>query len=175
MNEDLLAAQALLKGDDSAWRKFISDFRSPCYTLAKRYRCHRHFEDFFSDLIYRLIKKDLAYYKGERPLEELVMRRFSNIVSTYMHKAKRRNTMLIYDEHALAPSASFLAEEEEIYTLLGLARSELKGDEKRLLEEYYFKNRTLDELAGKRGVHATTIMRRLKKILGKLEARIEGR
>lgn len=175
MNEDLLAARALLRGDDNAWRKFIADFRSPCYTLAKRYRCHRHFEEFFSDLIYRLIKKDLARYRGEKPLDELVMRRFSNIVSTYMHKAKRRNTILIYEEHALAPSASYLAEEEEIYALLGQARSELKGDEKKLLEEYYFKNRTLDELAGKRGVHASTIMRRLKKILGKLEARIEGR
>jgi RNA polymerase sigma factor (sigma-70 family) len=175
MNEDLLAARALLSGDDNAWRKFIADFRSPCYTLAKRYRCHRHFEEFFSDLIYRLIKKDLARYRGEQPLEELVMRRFSDIVSTYMHKAKRRDTVLIFEEHALAPSASVLAEEDEIYTLLGQARSELKGDEKRLLEEYYFKNRTLDELAGKRGVHATTIMRRLKKILGKLEARIEGR
>ena len=108
-------------------------------------------------------------------MDELVMRRFSDIVSTYMHKAKRRNTILIYEEHALAPSASYLAEEEEIYALLGQARSELKGDEKKLLEEYYFKTRTLDELAGKRGVHASTIMRRLKKILGKLEARIEGR
>ncbi|MBR5945554.1 sigma-70 family RNA polymerase sigma factor, partial [bacterium] len=66
-------------------------------------------------------------------------------------------------------------EEEETYALLGKARAELKGDEKRLLEDYYFKNRTLDELAEKRGVHATTIMRRLRKILGKLEARIEGR
>ena len=175
MNEDLLAARALLKGDDSAWRKFNPDFRSPSYALSKRYRCHRHFEEFFSDLIYRLMKRDLARYKGERPLKELVMRSFSDIVSTYMHKAKRRSTVLIYEEHALAPSASVLAEEEEIYALLGKARLELKGEEKKLLEEYYFKNRTLDELAAKRGVHATTIMRRLKKILGKLEARIEGR
>ena len=175
MNEDLSTARKLRSGDEEAWRDFIRKFRSPCYTLAKRYRCHRHFEEFFSDLVFRLIKKDLAGYKGERPFEELVMRRFSDIVSTYMHKAKRRDTVLIFEEHALEPSASAVCEEEEIYALLGEAKEELKGDEKRLLEEYYFKNRTLDELAEKRGVHATTIMRRLKKILGKLEARIEGR
>ena len=172
MNEDLLTAKNLISGDEQAWRRFMTEFRSPCYTLAKRYRCHRHFEDFYSDLIFNLIRKDLKRYKGERPLGELVMRRFSNIVSTYMHKAKRRNTMLVYEEHVLAPSASYLAEKEETYALLGKARAELKGDEKRLLEDYYFNNRTLDELADKRGVHPTTIMRRMKKILGKMEARI---
>lgn len=175
MNEELLTAKKLASGDETAWRRFLAEFRGPCYTLAKRYRCHKHFEDFYSDLVFSLLKKDLKRYRGERPLGELVMRRFSNIVSTYMHKAKRRNTMLLYDEHILAPSASHLAEEEETYELLGKARAELKGDEKKLLEDYYFKNRTLDELAEKRGVHPTTVMRRLKKILGKMEARIEGR
>ena len=175
MNDELLTAKKLASGDETAWRRFLAEFRSPCYTLAKRYRCHKQFEDFYSDLIFSLLRRDLKHYKGERPLSERVMRRFSNIVSTYMHKAKRRNTMLIYEEHILAPSASYLAEEEETYELLGKARAELKGDEKRLLEDYYFKNCTLDELAEKRGVHATTIMRRIKKILGKMEARIEGR
>ncbi|MBR6463457.1 sigma-70 family RNA polymerase sigma factor, partial [bacterium] len=139
MNEELLTAKKLASGDETAWRRFLAEFRGPCYTLAKRYRCHKHFEDFYSDLVFSLLKKDLKRYRGERPLGELVMRRFSNIVSTYMHKAKRRNTMLLYDEHILAPSASHLAEEEETYELLGKARAELKGDEKKLLEDYYFK------------------------------------
>ena len=128
MNEDLLTAKRLLSGDEGAWRRFIAEFRAPCYTLAKRYRCHKHFEDFYSDLIFSLIRKDLKRYKGERPLGEFVMRRFSNIVSTYMHKAKRRDTVLIFEEHALEPSASVICEEEEIYTLLVTARAELKGD-----------------------------------------------
>lgn len=175
MNEELLKAKKLASGDELSWRRFLAEFRSPCYVIAKRYRCHKHFEDFYSDLVFSLLKKDLKRYKGERPLEELVRRRFSNIVSTYLHKAKRRNSMLIYEEHALAPSASCLAEQEETYALLGKARAELKGDEKKLLEDYYFKRLTFDELAEKRGVHPTTVMRRIRKILGKMEARIEGR
>ncbi|MBO7543186.1 sigma-70 family RNA polymerase sigma factor [bacterium] len=174
MNEDLDSARRLRSGDEEAWRKFIRDYRNPCYILAKRYRCHNHFEEFFSDLIFVLWKSDLAGYRGEKPLEELIMRRFSNIVSTYMHKAKRRSTTLIYEEHAAEPSASLLAEKEETYELMAKARSELRGDEKRILEEYYFKDLTLDEMAAKRGVHASTIMRRLKKTLAKLKARIEG-
>lgn len=175
MNDDLDLITALKANDEEAWRKFIAGYRRPCYLLAKRYRCQKHFEDFFSELIVNLLKEDFFSGREDQPFEETVTRCFSNIISSYMHKAKRRLNVPVYEEIMTYPSASCLAEKEELYSLLEQARSELPGEEKSLVEDYFFRETTLREIAEKRGVHATTVMRRLRKICKKLEARIEGR
>ena len=175
MNDDPEFLSALKSKDEKAWRIFIKKIRRPCYLLAKRYHCQMHFEDFFSETIVRLIEKDLQIEREDRTLEEVAARRFSDIISNYMHKAKRRKKYPFYEDDMTYPSASLLCEEEETYGLLEKAKNELSEEEKGLIEEYFYHDDTLAKMAGKRGVHASTVMRRLRKIYKKLEARLEGR
>ena len=175
MNDDPELLSALRAREEKAWRKFIKKIRRPCYLLAKRYHCQMHFEDFFSETIVRLIQKDLYVERGDRTLEEVAARRFSDIISNYMHKAKRRKKYPFYEDDMTYPSASLLCEEEETYGLLEKAKNDLSDEEKGLIDEYFYHDDTLAKMAGKRGVHASTVMRRLRKIYKKLEARLEGR
>lgn len=162
----------LLNKEGKAWREFLQLYRPLCYSLAKRYKCQTHFDDFFAELIVTLMTNDL-YETGGLPLAKIVSRRFSDIISAYLHQARRRPHRRLYEEISLEPAASFLAERDELYALLEKAQEELDPEERSLLNEYFDERLTLNDMAEKRNLHRTTVLRRLKKIYAKLAGRLE--
>ena len=170
--EEARFVKRLMKQESGAWREFVSTYRPLCYSLAKRYNCQANFDDFFAELILTLVTKDLKKIGGV-PLAKVVSRRFSDIISLYLHHSRRRPHRRIYEDVSLEPAASFLAERDELYALLEEAQEELDPEERSLLDEYFDECLTLHAMAEKRNLHTTTVLRRLKKIYAKLAASLE--
>lgn len=171
--EDIGFLKRLNMRDEEAWREFSRRYRSLCYFLAKRYNCQLNFEDFYAELLLRLMTKDLPSFDIKEPLSKLVARRFSDIISAYLHKSRRHAFGRLYESVSLEPSAAVLAEREELYCALENAREMLTEDENLLLKEYFEDNLPLIVIAEKRGLHSSTVIRRLKKIYGKLARLME--
>ncbi|MBO7435992.1 sigma-70 family RNA polymerase sigma factor [bacterium] len=172
--EEARFVKRLAKREGKAWREFLELYRPLCYSLAKRYNCQANFDDFFAELIVELVTGGLEEAAGV-PLAKVVSRRFSDIISLYMHHSRRRPHRLIYEDVSLEPAASFLAERDELYALLEEAQKELDPEERRLLSEYFDERLTLNAMAEKRNLHTTTVLRRLKKIYAKLASSMEGK
>ncbi len=173
--EEAALVKRLRKRDGKAWREFAGRYRSLCYFLAKRFRCQNNFEDFYSELMLSFITRDLDSFEPGQSLTKAVSRRFSDIVSAYLRRSRRETFGALYEDAFREPSASFLAEREETYAMLENARGRLSEEENLLLEEYFDDGLTLNAIAGKRGLHSTTVLRRLKKIYAKLSRLMDAK
>ena len=169
---DRLLVKRCLLGEEEAWKELIKRFKGLCFFLARRYNCQGIFDDVFAETLLWLLEKGLPEFDGQKTLSRVISRRFSDLLGSHLRAAKRYQLTEHYETMNPAEAASVVAEREETYAALRKAEEELSEEERKLLEDYYLSGITLEELARAQKVVASTVLRRIRKVLKKVETRL---
>jgi len=175
--EELVLARACARGSERAWEAFLTRYRATLYETAyKIARIETEARSLADSLYAELYGVDakgqqrtskLSYYQGRGSLQgwlrTVVAQEFVN-----RYRSTRRETSL---EAAVEDGAQFAASEPEVAVVdqrVEMAASAeldaLDPEDRFVMAAYFLDQRTLAEIAKLRGVHESTISRRLERI-----------
>jgi RNA polymerase sigma-70 factor (ECF subfamily) len=186
--EELVLARACAAGDNHAWEVFLNRYRATlyesAYKIAKEESVARGLADSLYAALYGVDAKGqqrtskLRSYQGRGSLQGW-LRMVVAQENVNLYRATRRETSL---DAALDEGAQFETAESDLSVAdprAELAAAEelaaLTAEERFLLAAYYLDRRTLAEIAKLRGVHESTISRKLERLTSDLRKRIRKR
>jgi len=186
--EELVLARACANGNDRAWEVFLMRYRNTlyetAYKIAKSESVARGLADSLYAELYGVDSKGqertskLLYYQGRGSLQGWLR---IVIAQEYVnhYRGVRRETSL---DAALEDGVQFAAPDPELAVtdplVEGAVVSELAAldaEERFLLVAYYLDRRSLAEIAKLRGVHESTISRKLERATAGARTRIRQR
>jgi len=186
--EELVLARACANGNDRAWEVFLTRYRNTlyetAYKVAKIESVARGLADSLYAELYGVDSKGqqraskLLYYQGRGSLQGWLR---IVIAQEYVnhYRGVRRETSL---DAALEDGAQFPAPDPEqavadlrVEAAVSSELAALDGEERLLMVAYYLDHRSLAEIAKVRGVHESTISRRLEHATAGARKRIRQR
>ena len=183
---DLMLAQACLRGTEKAWDRFLTLYREKLYRMAAmlsgpdtdpRELADSLYADLFGlrrDEAGKRISK-LGAYTGRGTLEGW-LRVVLSQADVDRHRTTRRQVAL-NDEIETKVSAGRLLsvpqpEQQDLAQATDAALNKLSEEENFLLIAHYLDGRTLAEISRQLNVHESTVSRRIDKIMRALRKRI---
>jgi RNA polymerase sigma-70 factor, ECF subfamily len=185
--EDLVLARACASGNDSAWERFLIEYREMLYRAAygitKQDARGRELADSFYAQLFGTSARDgvrqskLASYTGRGSLagwlRSVLAQRF---VDEYRQS---RRTMSLEDQEvelvAALPDASAAIDSLSLNVIsksIGKVLAGLESEDRFLLHAYYLDQRNLAQIAKLLGVHESTISRKLHRLTKKLRTQL---
>src|SRR5437879_3608924 len=184
--EELVLARACAGGCEAAWDSFLNQYRQKLYdaagSIARDESVARELADsLYADLFGtrqtseggRISK--LASYTGRGSLEGWLR---TVLAQEYINQYRSQRRLVSFDEQigTAAPAqwkdAGAIPADARLERAVDAALLELSPEERYLLASWYLDERTLAEIARIRGVHESTISRRIERITATLRKRI---
>ncbi len=186
--EELVLARACADGNERAWDIFLTRYRvtlyESAYKLAKEESAARALADSLYAELYgvssegRQCASKLGYYSGRGSLQGWLR---TVVAQEYVNRYRRTKRESSLDA-AVEDGAQFRSPETDRHALddrveaaVHAELAALGAEERLILVAYFLDRRTLAEIGRLRGVHESTISRKLERVTGGLRKRIGKR
>ncbi len=186
--EELVLARACADGNEHAWEVFLTRYRvtlyESAYKIAKEESAARALADSLYAELYgvnaegRQCASKLRYYGGRGSLQGWLR---TIVAQEYVNRYRRTKREASLDA-ALEDGVQFAALaspvpalDDRVEAAVHAELAALAAEERFLLAAYYLDHRTLAEIGRLRGVHESTISRKLERVTGGLRKRIGKR
>jgi len=182
--EDLALARACAKGNQTAWDRFVTRYKTKLHDAALAIVKERSGARELADSLYgelfgtrqtadgdRVSK--FASYTGRGSLEGWLR---ALLAQEYVNLIRRQRRMVVFDDRvesaaAGSPYAPY-STDARIPKAIDAALGELPAEERFILAAYYLDSRTLADIGRMIGAHESTVSRRVDKITRGLRKRI---
>jgi RNA polymerase sigma-70 factor (ECF subfamily) len=180
--DDLILARACARGNEGAWRQFVSLYREKLYraaaAMARVDSIGRELADaFYANLFGIRLGKDgrrvskLDSYLGRGSLEGWLR---MVLAQDYVNRFRNERRFVGFVEAAAirAPGADIAPDNARLAEATDIALTTLSSEERFLLSAHYLDGRTFAEIGRMLSLHESTISRRLEKITAALRKKI---
>jgi RNA polymerase sigma-70 factor (ECF subfamily) len=182
--EDLALARACAKGNETAWNRFVTRYKTKLHEAAlaivKEQSGARELADSLCGELFgtrqtaggdRISK--LGSYTGRGSLEGWLR---TLLAQEYVNQIRRQRRLVAFDERiegaALTSPYAPHATDARTPAAINDALGELPAEERFVLASYYLDGRTLQQIGRTIGAHESTVSRRLDKITRGVRKRI---
>ena len=186
--DELVLARACAGGNERAWEIFLTRYRSTVYESACKMAASESAARELADSLYPELygvgakgqwhTSKLLYYQGRGSLQGwlrvVVAQEYIN-----RYRSERRESSLdaAVEEGAqfVAPESDIVVADPRVEAAVKAELARLDADQRFLLAAYYLDHRTLAEIAELKGVHESTVSRRLERITASARKNIRKR
>jgi len=180
--DDLILARACARGNEDAWRQFVSLYREKLYraaaAMARVDSVGRELADaFYANLFGTTLGKDgrrvskLESYLGRGSLEGWLR---MVLAQDYVNRFRNERRFVGFVEAAdiRAPGGDIAPDNAKLAEATDIALATLSSEQRFLLSAHYLDGRTLAEIGRMLSLHESTVSRRLEKIAAALRKKI---